>query len=424
MNTITSNLYDVLLCLSNAVDLVAPEVSNHHQQVACLAFRLAERMGLSQKEQQEILIAGMLHDIGALSIDERLLILEEEPVTVNSHAFRSARLLEEIERFGTIAEAVRYHHVPWEHGNGRRFMGKDVPLASHLLHLADRTCVLIKQREDILNQVPGILSRMRSQAGERFMPEAVDALMELGRMEHIWLALVYKAPLGHIPGISAYRGTELELDDIVDLSKMFSRIIDFRSHFTATHSAGVAKTAEKLGEIAGFSRDECKMLLIAGYLHDLGKLAIRNSLLEKPSALNDREYDIIRSHSFYTYQLLSGVGGFDMISKWAAFHHEKLNGSGYPFHLKGDSIPLGSRIMAVADIFTAITEPRPYRKGMGKEQVVNVLKSMARDGSICPEVVSMVLKNLNLLTDICNTSQQQAGMNYDRFFLDDESEAG
>ncbi|OGO79739.1 MAG: hypothetical protein A2Y21_04805 [Clostridiales bacterium GWC2_40_7] len=419
MDTAKINLYDMLLCLSSSVDLISPEVSTHHQQVAYLAFRLAEQMKLSKEEQRDILIAGMLHDIGALTLSERLALFEEEPITINSHAYRSAKLLKEFEPFKAISETVRYHHVPWDYENGRKFMGKNVPLASHLLYLADRTCILIDKREDVLTQVPHILSHINSKGNDRYMPQAVDALMALGKIEHIWLTLAYEAPLDYLPTVSMLDMINLDLDDLIHISKMFSHIIDFRSNFTATHSAGVAKTAQKLGEIAGFSNNECKMLLVAGYLHDLGKLAIKNSLLEKPSALDEKEYIIIRSHTFYTYQLLNTIKDFQTINKWASFHHEKLNGNGYPFHLNGESIPLGSRIMAVADIFTAVTEHRPYRKGMEKDQVIRVLNSMVEDGSICPEVVSKLLKNFNLLTEICNISQQQATYDYKQFFNDD-----
>ncbi len=418
MDKIKIKLYDMLLALSNAVDLVTPELFNHHQQVASLAFRLAEQIGLSKEEQRDILICGMLHDIGALSVNERLSLIENEPVTVNSHAFRGAKLLGEYRPFRPISEVIRCHHVPWGFGGGRQLHGKDVPLLSRLLYIADRTCVLIDYKSDILPQIPGILDKIRSQADERFMPQAVDALMELGGKEYVWLELAYKNPLQFMPDISSFGTTYLDIDDVVCISRIFSRVIDFRSRFTATHSAGVASVAEKLGEMAGFSQNECKMLLIAGYLHDLGKLAIKESILEKPSKLSEREYSIIRSHTFYTYQLLNTIAGFETINAWASYHHEKLDGTGYPFHLKGDSIPMGSRIMAVADVFTAVTEHRPYRKGMEKEQVIRVLGSMAKSGAICPEVVLMLVNNFGLFTELCNESQKQAFFDYEQFFRD------
>lgn len=419
MDKIRINLYDILLTLSNAIDLVTPELSNHHQQVAYLAYRLAEQMELPKEVKKDIIIEGLLHDIGALSTDDRLHDIEDEPITMYSHAFRGAKLLEECPVFHPYAKAVRYHHVLWDYGNGKECMGEEVPLASHLLHLADRVSVLVKSSRDILTQVPDILSFIKSRENSRFAPEMVNALMEIGKRENIWLEIVSKMPLDCIPDMVLFGIMDLELDDVVYISQMFSHIIDFQSHSTATHSAGVAKIAEKLGEIAGFSKNECKNLLIAGYFHDLGKLAIEDSVLEKPSQLNKKEYNIIRSHTFYTYQLLSKIKGFETINQWASYHHEKLNGNGYPFHLKEDSIPLGSRIVAVADIFTAITEKRSYRKGMSKTDTIQVLHNMVENGSICDKVVTMLIDNFDIFNKICEDSQIEASTHYSNFFREE-----
>jgi HD-GYP domain-containing protein (c-di-GMP phosphodiesterase class II) len=214
----------------------------------------------------------------------------------------------------------------------------------------------------------------------------------------------------------------LDIDEVLSISRLLSRIIDFSSHFTATHSAGVAKTAEKLAEVAGFSKNESLMMLVAGYLHDLGKLAIPGTILEKPGRLDDSEFNAIRSHTFFTFQLLDRIKGFETINRWASFHHERLDGRGYPFHLMGDSIPVGSRIMAVADVFTAITEPRPYRDGMGRDQRIKLLRSMAENGAICGRTVAAVLDNFRLMTAICRESQLEAAEYYDRFFEDMETQ--
>ncbi|MEA4926959.1 MAG: HD domain-containing protein [Syntrophomonadaceae bacterium] len=408
------NLYEMLLCITNSVDLVAPQLANHHQQVAFLAYHLAKAMGLPKAEQQQIIIEGMLHDIGALDVAERLAVIEEEPITVNGHAFRGAKLLEYFDPFRSIAEAVRYHHIKWQDVDDGKFKGIHIPLASHILYLADRTCVLINKNNEVLPQIPEIMSNILSKKGSHFMPKAVEAMESLSPIEHIWLALAGKTPINYLPS-EILNMTDLDLDNLIELARMFSRIIDFRSHFTATHSAGVAKTAEKLGELCGFSSNECKMILIAGYLHDLGKLAIDNTLLEKPAALTEKEFDIIRSHTFFTYELLNVSDSITTIKKWASFHHEKLNGQGYPFHLTGEDIPLGARIMAVADIFTAVTENRPYRPGMEKEKVIGVLESMVNDGSICSNVVSILKNNFDLLTEICKAHQQIAERDYKDF---------
>ncbi|MPM78621.1 3'3'-cGAMP-specific phosphodiesterase 1 [bioreactor metagenome] len=122
---------------------------------------------------------------------------------------------------------------------------------------------------------------------------------------------------------------------------------------------------------------------------------------------------MIRSHTFYTYRLLQAIKGFETINKWAAFHHETLDGRGYPFHLKDDSIPLGSRIMAVADIYTALTEDRPYRKGMSAQEAVGILSSMVKNNAICPYSVSMLVNNIEEIEALHRDVQHEAKRTYD-----------
>jgi len=157
------------------------------------------------------------------------------------------------------------------------------------------------------------------------------------------------------------------------------------------------------------------MMLIAGYLHDLGKVTVDNSILEKPGKLNEDEFNIIRAHTYYTYHLLYAIPQFDTIKIWASYHHEKLNGTGYPFHIKEDNLPLGSRIVAVADVFTAITEDRPYRKGMDDEQAIRVLNSMVAEGALDGMVVQVLLDHFHEINTLRQHAQLEAAERYDRF---------
>ncbi len=402
------NMYDLLLCLTKAVDLVSPELANHHQKVAYLAFKIAEQMGIPEGQKRDLVLAGLLHDIGALSVDERLELLFNEPPTSQNHAVRGAKLLEGFLPLQSTSEIIKYHHIPWNNGEGSQFGSKEVPMSSHILHLADRIAVSIDNNRDIISQIQDIKNKIQVQKNANFLPEAVDAFMEISDHEYIWLDLTYKPLLYFFPQIVSFDVMHLNIDEVIDLTRIFSFIIDSNSYFTANHSAGVAATAEKLAELAGFSKKDCKMMRVAGYLHDLGKLAVSSKILEKPDKLSSDEFNEVRSHSFYTFRLLQSINGFEIINEWASFHHEKLNGNGYPFHLNGDSLSLGSRIMAVADIFAAITEDRPYRKGMTDKEAISILNDKVNDGSICPHVVAILLNNYELLNNIRRKAQDKA----------------
>lgn len=275
---------------------------------------------------------------------------------------------------------------------------------------------MIKKNKPILVQLPEIAEYLKKNSGEIFRPDFVEAALRLMEVEHIWLEFESNNTLEYLPENITYRMTEVNLDGLVPLARIFARIIDFRSRYTATHSVGVAFTAERLAHTFGFSKNECKMMLIAGYLHDLGKLTIDNGLLEKPGVLSKKEFDIIRTHTFYTYEILKNIKGFETINKWASYHHERLDGNGYPFHLKDDEIPLGSKIMAVADVFTAVTEPRPYRPSMERSEVINVLRDMAEKRAICGEVVRVVAENLEELTKGCIKHQSKAAKEFEEIY--------
>jgi putative nucleotidyltransferase with HDIG domain len=406
------NMFSLIISLSNACDLVRPELFSHHKQVAYLSFKIAEKMNLPSDQCQNALLSGLLHDIGALSVNERLELLENEPLSMNDHAFIGASLLASFPPLAEMADTIRFHHLYWENGQGNHFQGKPVPLLSHILHLADRAVVLINPQKNILNQVNTICAKLQNQKNIMFHPEVFDAFAKLCQQEYIWLDLSSRSLTEILPGLAPFETMNLDLDQVIELTHIFAKVIDYRSQFTTNHSIGVAKTAERLAELTGFSENECKMMLIAGYLHDLGKLAVHNDILEKPGSLNEEDYNVIRSHTYYTYRLLQPIKNFETINQWAAFHHEKLNGNGYPFHLKDREIPLGSRIMAVADIFTAITEDRPYRKGMNKQQASDVLKGLVSNGAISEKIVSILLEHYEEINQLRQEAQFQAGLEY------------
>ncbi|MDH7577124.1 MAG: HD domain-containing phosphohydrolase [Bacillota bacterium] len=128
---------------------------------------------------------------------------------------------------------------------------------------------------------------------------------------------------------------------------------------------------------------------IAGLLHDLGKLAVDEEILEKPGPLSPREFAVIKQHPYFTYHILRDAG-YQEISEWAAFHHEKLDGSGYPFHLTGSELSVPVRIMSLSDIYVALREPRPYRSGLDHESAVAILRKEAAARRIDCELTQVV----------------------------------
>ena len=192
----------------------------------------------------------------------------------------------------------------------------------------------------------------------------------------------------------------------------FSYVMDLVSGEVQDHHKKVAYLSYRLAEDMGMPPHACRLSLIGGLLHDIGKLKIPKEILEKPGKLTDDEFDIIKEHPYFTWKILKHIEGLDQIMEWAAFHHEKLNGRGYPFHLESGRIHLGARILAVADIFSAITEDRPYRKGMAKEQALEVLWGDAARGAISSGIVELLAENYDLVNAAREEASQDAGRRY------------
>lgn len=381
------------MCLMRTLDLMSPKMTGHHRRVARLSRALADELDMPVEEKRLLVIAALLHDIGAIASDDTLPLAADEPEGIEDHALLGANLLSGTPAFDEVAIIIKYHHVPWRDEARQGPRDRVVPFASHIIHLAGRVAVRLVDGDDVIREMPEIRRYVMEQRGLLFHPRVVDAFHDIGRSEALWLDLVYEPPLKSAADGLGLDDIILSLDETTALARVISRIIDYRSSFTASHSAGVAAAAMKLAELVHMSERECKMMGIAGNLHDIGKLAIPRNILEKRGELDQSEYDLIRCHPYHTYRILHDLEGFKEVSLWAALHHERLDGTGYPFRIGARDLPLGSRIMAASDVFAATAEDRPYRDGMGRDRTTSVLNEMSGCGALSPFLCNLIIDN-------------------------------
>lgn len=403
------NLLDFVVSISSAVDHIDTRIANHHKRVAYIANQIAREMGASQKTQYDLVIAGLLHDIGALSIHERAQLLSfDESGDTREHCEAGYQLLNKFRYFSGISTIIRHHHAEYAAGH-------DVPMESKLLFLADRIDVLIDKDQPILEQVDRIVATIARKAGTLFDPDQVDAFTELAWKERFWLDVVSPTLEKVLVANCRNYSVELENDDLLDFAELLAHIIDFRCRFTATHSSGVATVASVLANLMGFSETECQKIKVAGYLHDIGKLAIPAEILEKNSTLTSSEFRIIKSHAYYTYRILEPLQGMEEIRNWAAMHHERLDGNGYPGRCIAPTIPLGARIIAAADVFTALLETRPYRSALHKTAVREKLLELMQRNVLDRKVVGTLLANFDSIDAYRTQAQDEAQQEYLQF---------
>lgn len=409
------SLLELTLQLSRASDMVSPELNNHQRLVAYITYNLGEELNFDEKKLNEVSVAAVLHDIGGLSMQERINVLKFEAINPHQHARIGWLLLKDYREFTEIAKIIKFHHVDWSYGDGLHFNGEVVMPESHLIHLADRIATLIARDEKIISQKDRIYKKIESASGQKFNPEYIEAFERLKEKEFFWYDLESISNGRRYYKRIKFTDQRLDIDELIGMAKLFARVIDFRSNFTAVHSEGVSAVAKRLAQHFNCDELTCKKIQAAGYVHDIGKLTVPTEILEKPGALSHAEFDVIKEHTYHTYVLLFQVKGLEEINEYASMHHERLDGTGYPFKLEGRDLSLGARIMAVADIFTALSENRPYRKGMQKEEVVAVLRKMSRDNKIDTSIVETLIRYYQEINKARIKAQKKARTRYDDF---------
>jgi len=166
--------------------------------------------------------------------------------------------------------------------------------------------------------------------------------------------------------------------------------VDARDPYTRGHSVRVGHLAHELGVAMGLDPREVQNFQLGGYFHDVGKIGIRDAVLLKPGALTPEERAIIQTHPSVGYQILAPIGLPQEVLQAVVGHHERLDGSGYPFGLRGEEVPLAARVVTVADVYDALITDRPYRAGLELAEVLYMLRKDAAAGLVDPDIVSVL----------------------------------
>lgn len=280
---------------------------------------------------------------------------------------------------------IKYHHEKYD-GSGFFGLSKDeIPLLAQIIALADTLDLTFDLRNFFNKEI--VAEFVREQSSKLFTPGLSDVFLKISDKDEFWEALSDRFIDHSLKEVMPNFSHELDYYEIHVITKTLSKIIDAKSKFTQTHSSGLSKRLESMAEFYKMDTIMKLKLLIATDLHDLGKLAISNSILDKPSKLSKVEFEEIKKHPKITKLCLQDINGFEEITMWASNHHEKLDGSGYPDGLMAKDLDNNSRLIACLDIYQALREERPYRKPMDHLQAMEVLKSMVEVGQLDRSIV-------------------------------------
>lgn len=389
------NIKEVTYALTEALDFVGIDDIMHGKRVAYMAAEVSKEMLWSKETIDEIIFTGMLHDCGVSSTDvHNHLINELDWDNSQSHAIRGKALLQKTSIYNKYSTYVRYHHTHWnELPNKLLSYEKDL---TNLIYLVDRVDAIRAQMKEIIPRSTNTIQEtIKKYSGTLFNPILVDAFIKVSSRGSFWFYLEEEALDEYFTEwINTGRNENYTFAQIKELGLMFAAIVDAKSTFTSEHSIGVATLSRYLAELLQLSVDRCEKIELAGLLHDLGKLKVEDYVLTKPSKLNADERLKMNRHGFDSNIILRHIKGFKEIAHIASLHHETLDAKGYPYQLSANEIPLEARIVAVADIFQALVQDRPYRGGLSKEEAYKIIEQMCQDGKLDINVVSKLQNKL------------------------------
>ncbi len=357
--------------LSYALDVAEKSYFSHSKHVAYISFMIAKELKFSEDELRDLYFAGLLHDIGA-----------GNTYSLEEHCEAGKEIILKLPVNRKIADFIYYHH---EFYNGEGLFnveGDDIPLEAQIICLANTFDTRFRNVKELNFEVTESIKRWIEENQKLFKAEIIEVFNRLIDKEFILLDYFNYEFNNILAKKIKVHSTELEYECVEAFAFAFSQIIDNRSPFTYRHSIGIADLVDKITLKLGYDEETQKKMYIAGLLHDIGKLVISNDIIDKEGKLDPRERFEINKHTYYTRWILGQIEGFEDITEFASNHHEKLTGKGYPLQLKEHEIGELDRIMAICDIYQALTEDRPYRSTLPIEKVWSIIDKMVENGEL------------------------------------------
>ena len=424
------SLSEVLSALSHALDLTEGATPGHTMRSCLIGMRLAQEAGIGAAERSALYYAILLKDAGCSSNAGRMAALfgsddqwvkprmkmvdwhqrvrlaivtamsvgRGRPITDRLRQFmaiarskdmtrdlilircdRGAEIARQLGFPSQTAEAIRSLDEHWcGLGYARGLSGDEIPLLARIANLAQTLEAFYARGGQA-----AALAVARKRSGTWFDPALVKLVKGWTKDEQWWQLLSGDVTDAVLSAEPKDRVITVDADGLDVVCRAFADIIDAKSPFTYRHSTRVADVAREVARHCGLDESEQRRIYRAGLLHDIGKLGVSNTILDKNGPMTPDERTLMELHPRFSLEILQRVSAFRRFAWTAALHHEKLDGSGYPFGASGDAIDLPARILVVSDIYDALTSDRPYRRGMPESQATDILER-DRGTKLCP----------------------------------------
>ncbi len=416
----TLKLSEILGAMSHALDMTEGLSAGHSARSAWIALRVGGRLGLSRERKRDLFYTTLLKDAGCSSNSARLCeiyraddlglkrdfrvvgpgtadtlkyvlshsapdagwreraatilsIMRNAPALVTelveTRCHRGADIVRRLRFSEDVANAIASLDEHWDGaGQPAALKGEAVPLFSRI--------ALLAQVAEVFHGAKGpaaALAEVKRRSGTWFDPRVVDAFLDVTADETLWWELDEGAEALGIADADEGETLQVDEDYLDDVAEAFADVIDAKTPFTGGHSDRVADFADMIAAQLGFDGERRRRLRRAALLHDIGKLGVSNTILDKPGKLDEMEWLSMRRHPVASEAILSRIAVFADAARIGGAHHERLDGKGYPRGVTGAEIDLETRIVTVADVFDALTADRPYRKAMPVAQALSII---------------------------------------------------
>ena len=381
--------HSLIFGLSYALDILGKNNLSHSKSTAYLSVLLSREIGLDQDATLAIYYAALLHDIGI----SNEFVAKEYQVDMKPHCVIGEEMLKKLPLSEVIPEYVLYHHEFYDGSGPFGLSGEDISKGAQIICFASTFDDMFGKvgnfNRDLFLEISNWLDINRA----LFSEEIASAFCSLIKREYFLLDYFNNETKYELSDkVVVINHVYYQKEDIEKFALCFAGIIDQRSSFTFHHSVGIAALAKKSAAHLGYDDEIQNKMYIAGLLHDIGKLHISTDILHKNGALTPDERFEVNKHVYFTRKILEQIQGFEEIVNFAANHHEKIDGTGYPYRMTGEQLNELDKVMAICDVYQALTEERPYRAKMPSDKVWNIIDKMALNKHLDKPLVEKIKK--------------------------------
>jgi len=367
------NLNNFLLAISTALDQVEKQIykvsSSHSKRVAYIALRLAKEFNYEKEGLSDICSFALLHNIGlkqSLKKGKKYCLLGED------YSSKFPFLTDQ-------KDIIKYHCEHYDGSGVFGLKGEDIPLFSQFIAFGD----IIDTKFDLSNsnlKRTDLLNFVKANENILFSTDMVECFFEFSKIESFWLDLQNEQELLTYIFSSLFDfSMPLKFEEILSISSIFHNLIENNSELLSNCS--------KMADFYKFDHKDKQTFLIAASLANIGKLFVPSKILEKKETLNLEEYTKIKAYPYYTKKVLSNIIGFNDINNWASSIQEFIDGSGYPFCLKGKDLSFKNRLLTIINIYSSLLTDKPYRKAFLKEDAFKILDNFSNENRIDRSII-------------------------------------